>query len=152
MSQIPTEFTLNGWKFKRITPNCNHYIVYLEPAAFTDSALPMTGAAVTKQLRIPYPHRINKIAFTHLVAAKTLGTDALTIEFGCKQGQHDSIPYYEDLLLKVTATTDSTSLEVFGEAYEFEARTWTLSLDTTNTDLVIPVFYIQLVGTGGYGS
>ena len=152
MSSIPQEFKdqQNGWKFKRFTPNCNHYVVFLDSERHTDSALAMTGADVTLQLRIPYPHRINKLCFTHLVAAGTLGTDATKIEFGCKQGQNDHVPLFEDLLLAIAASTDSTLTEVFGEAYEYEARTWTLTLNTTATDKVIPLFFVQLVGTGGY--
>jgi hypothetical protein len=38
-------------------------------------------------------------------------------------------------------------IEKFGEGFEYEAGTYNLILNTTNTDLIFPVFYIQKLET-----
>ena len=137
------------FKFQRITSNCNHYIAFPEPTQYPNNALTMTGADVAVQIHIPFAHRINKLVLCHLDAALALSTDALDIDFGCNQGS-DHVKKLIDSIFAAAASAESKFTEVFGEAYEYEARTWTLTLKTTNTDLVIPVIYLQLVGKSGY--
>jgi hypothetical protein len=150
---METEFLdpIDKFRFKRITPKCNHYVIYPDPTAYTNNAVTMTGAAVTKSFNIPSAHRINKVVLCHLSALYALSTDALIYELTCKQGLHNFLPKFEDTLLaRTTGAGVSKVIEVFGEAYEYEQRTWTLSLNTTATDLVIPLIYVQLVGSEGY--
>ena len=150
MSNLSEAWTnTDGWRFQRITAECNHYIVFVDPNFNANNAIAMTGADVTKQIRIPFAHRVNKIVLVHLSAALALSADALNIDFGSSNGS-DYVQKLKDSIWTETASTISKFTEVFGDGYEYEARTWTLTLNSTATDLIIPVIYVQLVGKNGY--
>lgn len=149
-SQLENEFmdATDKFRFRRLIPTCNHYAIFPDLTNYTNNAVPMTGADVTKAIRIPFPHRINKICFYHMTSAFAASTDPFSYSFAVKQGQHDFLAKLEDALVSVSGSTSSKIIEVFGTAYEYEARTWTLTMNTTNTDLIIPVIYVQLIGSG----
>ena len=138
------------FRFKRITPNCNHYVIYPDPTFYPNNAIPMIGSDVVKQILIPFAHRLNKIVLCHLKAAFALGTDALNAKFSIEQGTHPFLTKFVDVPLALINETASTIIETFGVSFEYEQRNWALTLNTTNTDLIIPLIYVQLVGSGGY--
>ena len=121
----------------------NHIIVFPHPDIYTNCCIPMTGADVTVEITIPYFHRINKLVLIHLDSSYDKSTDALDVDFECKQGKSTISPKWTDMLFQEDNIAVAEITEVFGEGFEYEPRTWSLTLNTTNTDLVIVVLYIQ---------
>jgi len=126
------------WTMARIGKT-NIYIIRVTAAPGT---IAMTGNAVITQLTIPFPHRWVRIHFYHMTAVYAASVDALAIILRRTAGTLTPVRFSEDVF-NGAAIVASRITEVFGEAFEYEAGTYDLSLNTTNTDLVLPLFYVQ---------
>ena len=126
------------WTMVRIG-NTNIYKVYITAAP---NGIVMTGAAVTTQIAVPFPHRWLRIHFYHTTIAFVASADALAITLRRPAGAMTPERFSEDLY-NVAATVASRITEVFGGDFEYEAGAYDLILNTTATDLIFPLFYIQ---------
>ena len=124
----------------------NHIAIYPHPDVHTNSFIAMTCAAVTKYIDVPYLHRIIKLVVIHVTSAYVKSTDAMELKLELEAGRSIFSKKFSDLLFHETDINVSEFIEMFGEEFEYEPRTWTLTLTSTNTDLVMPVLYIQKVG------
>lgn len=124
----------------------NHILAYPDPRKYTNSLVTMTGADVILNLHVPYFHRINRIVIIQLSSVFTESSNPLDIKFEVKQG-HSKISKYmfETLISEVNSVTSESEYK-FGEGFEYEPRNWSLTLNGTSTDVVIPVIWLQNLG------
>lgn len=141
---VEKQETRGDFRFRHI--GGNHIIIYPDPNKFTYSCIPMTGSAVKKFIDISYLHRIVKLVLIHLSSAYAKSTDDLTVTLELEQKRSIISPYFTDKLFSEAHIEKAEFIENFGEEFEYEPRVWSLSLTSTNTDLVIPVLYIQKLG------
>jgi len=124
----------------------NHVLIYPHPDIHAYSAIAMTASDVKKFIEIPYFHRIIKLVLIHLDSSYDKSTDALNVTLELEQGKSIISKYFTDLVYDEDGIIDAEYIEPFGEEFEYEPRTWTLTLNTTSGDVVIPVLYIQKLG------
>jgi hypothetical protein len=126
------------WTMERIG-NTDIYKVYITAAP---NGIVMTGANVTTQISFPFPHKWESILFYHTTVAFVASTDALTIILRRSAGAMTPERFSEDLLNDVGVVA-SRRTENFGDPFKREAGAYDLILNTTATDLIFPVFYVQ---------
>jgi hypothetical protein len=136
----PDQYQQGFWTIERIGKT-NIYKVYIteEPRAI---AMPAVAADVTTQLRIPFAHKWLRIHFYHTTAAYVVATTALRVTLRRAVGVMLPVQFLDELFCEFDIT-DVIMIEKFGEGFEYEAGTWNLILNTTATDLVFPLFYIE---------
>jgi len=130
------DLEIAGWTFKRIGKNIYKIYVTADPNSIT-----MTGSDVKTQLKIPFPHRILRMHLYHTNSAYAASTNALTIILRRSASTLTPAKFVEDLF-NGSATASKIS-EVYGEGFEYEAGIYDLILNSTNTDLIFPIFYLQ---------
>ena len=111
------------------------YEVYPYPTR----SMTMTGSAVTLDFDIQFNHRLVKVQWSHAVAAGTDGADATAAYLY----QYDPVSGRKVPLYAETASTSSHTVAAFGEEYEYVAKRYQWSFNTTNTDLVYPKMWVQ---------
>lgn len=125
------------WIFKRIGKNIYKIYIKLSPYSIT-----MTGANVTTKLPIPFPHRILRMHLYHTDSAYAASTNALTAILRRAAASLTPERFEEDLFNETGIVASKVS-EVYGEGFEYEAGIYDLILNTTNTDLIFAIFYVQ---------
>lgn len=136
------KYQSGAWTFERIGKT-DIYKVYL---AIDPHAVVMTGADVMTQLNIPFPHKWIRIHFYHTTAAFVVSLDYLRITLRRELNTMFPIQFSDDLFCEYYINALMT-LEVFGEGFQYEAGPYNLILNTTATDLIFPLFYIQKLET-----
>lgn len=126
------------WTMARIGKT-NIYMVYVTAAP---NGIVMTAADVTTPLQIPFPHRWVRIHFYHTTVAYVASIDALAIILRRRAGTMIPVRFSEDLF-NGAGIVASRITEVFGEGFEYEPTTYDVTLNTTATDLIFPLFYVQ---------
>jgi hypothetical protein len=129
------------WMMDRIGKT-NKYKVYI---TVDPNAIVMTAADVVTQLHIPFSHKWVKIHFYHTTAAYVASTDALAIILRRTAGTLTPVRFSEDLFNEPVIVA-SRITEIFGEEFQYEAGTYDLTLNTTATDLIFPLFYVKKTG------
>ena len=128
----------------------NHIVILPHPTIHTNSFILMTASAVKKYITVPYLHRIVKVVAIHKTTAYVDSVDPLTLKLELEAGKSDLSTKFSEVLLQLADMVNASIIEKFGDGFEYEPRIWSLSLTTTNTDLVMPLIYIQkLDGKGG---
>jgi len=125
------------WTFKRIGKNIYKIYVTTDPNSIT-----MTGSDVKTQLQIPFPHRILRMHLYHTDSAYAASTDALNVILRRSAGTLTPAKFVEDLFNE-SGITASKITEVYGEGFEYEAGIYDVILNSTSTDLIFPIFYVQ---------
>lgn len=126
----------NGWRFQKLR---NNYIkIYW--VGRSDMCLLQNGTDLTYTLPIPTMHRLINFRVHHLTSLYADSSDVLTIKLQRKQG----MPKYENELLidQVNYTLPHFRWNA-GLGWEFEPSTYTITLNTTDTNLVCPIILIQ---------
>ena len=125
---------LTAKEFTRVSLGQNIYWYELT------SPLVATGAAVTVNIGLDFPFKLIAIIVEHMVAAGTLGTDALTWSFNIRprMGLKNNFP-----IVGYSASTGSRFYEIFGNDFVYPAGSYSFVYDTTNTDLINLVLIIQ---------
>lgn len=142
---IETKEKIGDFEFRHI--GGNHIAIYPHPSIYSNSCLTMTGSAVKKYIQIPYLHRIVKLVLIHYTSTVgTKSTDKLNVSLECEAGGSSILSKLTDFLFGEDSIIESEFIEPFGENFEYEPRSWALSLNSTSTDLVLPVLYIQKIG------
>ena len=134
------DFTIGGWTFKRFAKNFFKIYRTVSPNTIT-----MTGAAVETQLSIPFPHRWNHVHFYHTTSAYVASSAVLDIIIKRTVGLVTPAKF-EEYLFHEEKILDSKITEMFGEGFEYERGVWVVSLTSTATDLIFPIFYVQKLG------
>jgi hypothetical protein len=111
------------------------YQVFLQPTRY----IAMTGSPVTQDLEIPFNHRLVKVCWKH--------TDANNADNGAATAAilYEVCPI-SGLLFQLyaeAATTSSSTLVPFGEAYEYPSRTYRYSFNTTNNHRIYSSLFVQ---------
>lgn len=138
MSQIEISGDFRLWNFAE-----NQILVTLKT---TEKYVSMTGAEVTKQLIVPFAHRIVKIIMRHTTTADVDSIDPLDIQIRRDVGQISDMPALKDILQTQADLVDSAITLTFGEGFEYEPTTWILSFNATATDRVYIMIYLQRLG------
>ena len=128
------------WTRERIGKNIWKYHITVSPNSIT-----MTGAAVETQLSIPFPHRWLRMHFYHTDSAYAASETELSITIKRPVGLV-SPAKFEEYLFHEEKILDSKITEMFGEGFEYERGVWVVSLLSTATDLIFPIFYVQKLG------
>lgn len=148
MKNIPLIETIEKWVFHRFG-HTGFIEIYPSPEIYTDGALTMDGTALEFQIQIPYVHRVCNIKLYHLKADKvTPCHDALACTFERPQGHIPILRKMADQPLRRYDLTASKKIFAFRdfEVAPIRAGIWKLTLNTTSTDLVVPVITIQVLG------
>lgn len=130
------------WTLERIAKT-NLYKVYI---TVDPHAIVMTGADVVTQLHIPFPHRWLRIHFYHTDAAYTISLEYLRITLRRELGTMFPVQFADDLFCEFEINAVML-IEKYGEGFEYEAGVYNLILNTTATDLLFPLFYVQKLET-----
>ena len=136
---ISTHFVEGDWTFQRFARNL--YKVF--PHDGLSNRIVMTGADKTTEIFIPFPFRWLRVHIYHTDNADSASSDALNLmikRLATKTG-HPST--FSEILFATTGETDSWLTVPFGIGFEYEAGIWQLTLNSTNTDRVYPVLYLQ---------
>lgn len=123
----------------------NHIAFYLKGSS---KYMILTGGGTedTKQIEIPYPHRLVKIILRHTDSGNADSTDNLDVSFRREEGQM-FLPLLKDHLIETPDEKVPLIILKFGNEYEYEATKWTLGLaGETATDRVHILGYIQRLG------
>jgi hypothetical protein len=131
------EGEIEGWVFQHVAKNI--YKIY---PARSPHSITMTGADVTTALRIPFPHRLIRLHWRHTDSAYAASTDALAIILRRPEGSMTPEHFEEDVFNE-TNIVKSKGTEKYGEGFEYEAGVYSVILNTTNTDLIFPILYVQ---------
>jgi hypothetical protein len=130
------------WTFERIgKTNIYKVTITVDPHAIV-----MTGADVVTQLHIPFPHKWKRIHFYHTDGAYAVAVNALRITLRRELNTFYPAQFADDLFCEFDITAVMT-IERFGEDFEYEAGVYNLILNTANTHLIFPLFYIQKLET-----
>ena len=125
---------LTAKEFKSVSLGQNMYLYELT------SPLTATGSAVTVNIGFDFPFKLIAIIVEHMVAAGTLGTDALTWSFNNRprMGLKNNFP-----LVSYSASTGSQFYEIFGNDFVYPSGSYSFVYNTTNTDLINLILIIQ---------
>ena len=127
------------WTFQRIGKNIWKIYITKSPHSIT-----MKGSDVTTELHIPFIHRWLRIHFFHTDSSYDAVTGGDRLNILLKRTAGTLTPQkFEEYLYKETGLTSARITEVFGESFEYESGIHQLVLNSTSTNLVFPVFYIQ---------
>lgn len=109
-------------------------------------AIVMDGSSVKTRLKIPFPFRLVRVCLYHVDTNDAASTDALTISYHRPVGSIASHPAMKDIVWALDACRKSNPQKPFGEGWEFEAGEWELDLNSTDTDKIEVLIYLQKMG------
>jgi len=132
------KFTVGDWVFQQVAKNI--FKVHWQP---DPHGIAMTGSDVEKRLNIPFPHRWLRMTFYHTDSSYAVSTDALFIHIYRKAGAIAPLSKLVESLFREHDIVASKITEVWGLAFEYEACDWQLVLNSTSTDIIFPIFYVQ---------
>jgi len=146
---MPENPQLGLWRFERIGRTDIYRVYIANPLRY----IIMTGADLTTQLAIPFPHRWLRIHFYHTtngggVMPPPLSNAYLRITLRREVATFDPNFVSDELFCEFNINHHIIQ-EQFGEGWEYEAGVWNLILNTTATEFVWPLFYIQKLKTVG---
>jgi hypothetical protein len=131
-------YSVGLWTLERIGKT-NIYKVYLNA---DPPAIVMTGAVVVTQLHIPFAHRWKRIHFYHTTAALVVSQERLRVTLRREVNTFVPIQFLDELFCEFDITA-VIMIERFGKDFEYEAGVYNVMLNTTATDLMFPLFYIE---------
>lgn len=98
-----------------------------------------TGAAVTNNYKIPFPHRLVKIEVKHCNASDVDNTDAFTWSWSKQK-----VKALFEALVSYAASPSTDFTEVFGESYEYPNMVYRFITNTTVNHRIYLTLTIQL--------
>jgi hypothetical protein len=129
------------WRFERIGDSNRYKVtIKIEPCCIT-----MTGADVTTEMEIPFAHRWVRTHFKHMTALYAEATGEMDILIRRKLGAQKP-QYYDEDVVRITGTTAVRRTDKWAEGFEYEPTVYQILLNSTATDVVLPVFYLQHQG------
>lgn len=134
--EYPETLMVGPWRFVRC--GADFYRVVME-----QNEIVMTGADVVTQLRIPFPFRWLRTDFYHTDAAGDASQDAVYYSIQRPAGTLEPLNAFMEILITKYDITDAEFGENWGENFDYEPSVWNLLLNSTNTDLIFPIFYIR---------
>jgi len=132
------EFTLEQYSKKQ------YRLIYTGKA---NRAISMTGSAVTKDFDVEFAFALKRLHLNHHTSTlKTYSTDELILVLS--RPQVHNVDGFDDPFYRksdITVSKIIVSWEDLGDegGLVFEPSTIRISLNSTNTDLVQPIFYIK---------
>jgi hypothetical protein len=130
---------IDGWETRYVAKG----IWELRPNidATYHNKIPMTGNAVETICRIPTAFRLIRLEWKHL--SDTLVDDTTATAAIMYRDDNKPISNLRWRLYYEAASASSTTLELFGEGYEYGPADLILSFNTTNGHWIAPIIYIQ---------
>jgi len=129
-------YNYKGWTYEHIGKNIWKIYPDVDPHSVT-----MTGSDVTKELYIGFTHRLLRIHFYHTDSSYAASTDELFVRIERRAGTLYPLRFEEYLYDKSLIINSRISL-LFTEL-DYEASVWKFTFNSTNTDLIFPVVYIE---------
>jgi hypothetical protein len=130
------------WTLERIGKS-NLYKVYI---TVDPHAIVMTGADLVTQLHIPFPHKWLRIHFYHTDAAYVVSMNPLRVTLRRELNTMFPVQFADDLFCEFDINA-VMMIEKFGEGFEYEAGVYNVILNSTATNLIFPLFYVQKLET-----
>lgn len=147
--KIPFKETIDGMLYERLGKT-TYIEIYPDPAIYTKGALTMTGIAndITKQIHIAYVHRICRLVLYHMTSAYAASNDAMKCVLERPQNHIPALDKMADQPLRKFDITASKFIKAFRdfEVAPIRPSIWKLTLASTNTDVVVPILTIQILG------
>lgn len=128
-----------NWKFTKVGLD----LYRIEYVGVANGGIVMTAADVVTQLSIPFDHEWVRIGFYHTSAAGVAAVNATFINIARPAGTIPPLALFVETLFREYDVTASSIMEVFGAEFQYEKATWNITLNTTATDLIFPVFYVR---------
>lgn len=116
-----------------------YYLVYPKTS---DHKITMTGADVNERFLIPFAHEIIDLDIYHSDAAHADSVDALSVEMKRDKNSMKIARKRDNFWKKTDITVASYGVKYPPECV-FSSCIWTLTMNTTNTDLLYPVLKIR---------
>lgn len=137
-----SKYDAEDFLLNRIGPECSR--LYKATIAIDPFSITLTGANVTKVLRVPWMHRVISLDIFQTTSAHAADASALQVTFKRPQGKHFP-PYFEEILFRDLAVVPTAGFmaEQFGETFERENSSYSLILNGTNTNIAEVVIYVQ---------
>jgi len=134
-----------SWIFQNFAPN--RYLIFIDPKVVSDSAITMLGVGteVTKKLHIPFSHRLVFIWIHHLTSSYA-DTRTYTNFKMVRSVQNRTPSKLAEYIIAKIGIRAYTSAFKCGETFERPDSTYSLTLESANTDKIIPVIYVQNIG------
>lgn len=147
MKTIPLEERIGEFTYLRFGKT-GFIEIYPSQEIHTQGALTMDGTDIEKQIQVPYIHRVCNIKLYHMDASYDPCNDALKCVFERPQSHIPALRKMADQPLRRYDLTSSKKIFAFKdfELAPIRAGIWKLTLNTTTTDLVVPVITIQVLG------
>jgi hypothetical protein len=130
---------IGNWKFTKVGID----LYRIEYVGVANGGIVMTAADVVTQLSIPFDHEWVRIGFYHTTAAGVASVDATFVNIARPAGTIPPLALFVETLFREYDITASSITEVFGAEFQYEKGTWNITLNTTATNLVFPVFYVR---------
>lgn len=108
-----------------------------------DGYIAMDGADVVTDLSINWAHRIIRFYMFQTDAAYAADPDSLDIDIERQAGTTEPLAQFAEPLSREDNLPGDEIHEIFGMSFEFEASTWRITLNGTNTNLVFPNFIVE---------
>lgn len=131
---------IGDWIFDNFAQN----FIKIYPAVNDYIAIP-AAATITRELRIPFPHRWNSVHLRHTDSSDDDSNNDLDFTIRRPKTKNTPSQFEEDMFYE-NDITDPKISEPLGEKYEREASVYDIVFAGTNTDRIYPVFYIQKLG------
>lgn len=125
---------LEGWNTKKVAGN----IWRLK------KSITMTGSNVDTVIGLP-AHRLVRLELYHTDSAHAASVDSLAARLFRNQGKILGSQYHLTDIYNKSGLTNSFIIKTFGEGYEYEESDWTLRLNSTSTDIIEVLLYVQVL-------
>ena len=129
-------YNYGGWTFEHIGKNIWKIYPTVEPNSVT-----MTGADVTRELYVGFMHRLLRMHFFHTDSSYAASTDSLLVRIERSAGTLNPSRFEEYIYNNENLIKSRISL-IFREL-NYEASLWKFTFNTTTTDLIFPVIYLE---------
>ena len=129
-------YNYGGWTFEHVGKNLWKIYPDVEPHEVI-----MTGADVPKELFVAFTHRLKRMHFYHTDSSYAASIDSLLIRVERSAGTLNPSRFEEYLYNNEHIIKSRISL-VFREL-DYEASLWKFTFNTTTTDVIFPVIYVE---------
>jgi len=126
------------WTFNRAGNELWRTFVSKVPHGFS-----MTGSNVSKQLVIPFTHKLLRVHFYHTDNAYAANVTSTAFSLKRAVGEIGDLEYFEDVIINEATLTDSRAMFTFGDCFKFDSCVWTFVMNTSNGHIVYPLVFIE---------
>lgn len=125
------------WKAQHIGEGI--YLIYPKP---NENEVTMTGVDIDEKFYVPFPHQILDLDLYHSDASHDDSVDSLKVELKRDKGSMKQARRRDMFWKRPDITVASYGVQ-FPPNAVFDACTWTMTLNSTSTDIVYPLLKVR---------